>query len=307
MNRFKIAQTTSRFLPPLLAGYFREFFYPFSQAIKDKISFTRKSITGSVFSSNTQDLHSYWFGIHGFFDWRNILLAKAAAQFKKKSDIIEIGANIGTETIGFADIVGENANVHAFEPLTSNLQEIEKIKTLNKDLNIKIYPIALSNIQSTVDFIVPPVNYSGIGKIAFNNSDEKSRAIKVDVHLLDEYILKFNNVSGIFIDVEGHEYFVLEGAIQTINKFRPLVVLEVSESLLNENHKSSLDILQFFSTINYTCYYIGRFFIYKITPKKLNQFSRHANWICVPAGSHELISLIKRKLYKHILIPLTKI
>ena len=307
MNRFKLTQLSSKLLPPLFAGYFREFFYPFSQAIKDKISFTRKSITGSIFSGNTLDLHSYWFSIHGFFDWRNILIAKAVSLLKIQSDIIEIGANIGTETIGFADIVGNKAFVHAFEPLPANLLEIKKIMINNKDLNIEIYPIALSNKQSTIDFIVPPANYSGIGKIAINKPDEMQNIIKVDVHLLDEYILKFNNVSGIFIDVEGHEYFVLEGAIQTINKFRPLVVLEVSESLLCENLKSSNDIFQFFSNIDYKCYYIGRFLLYKITINNLSQFNRHANWICVPAGSNHLISLIKRKLYKHIVCPLTKI
>jgi FkbM family methyltransferase len=307
MNRFKLTQISSKFLPPLLAGYFREFFYPFSQAIKDKISFTRKSITGSIFSGNTLDLHSYWFSIHGFFDWRNILIAKAVSLLKIQSDIIEIGANIGTETIGFADIVGKTAFVHAFEPLPANLQEIEKIKINNIDLNINIYPIALSNKKSTIDFIVPPANYSGIGKIVLNKPDDMQNVIKVDVHLLDEYILDFNNISSIFIDVEGHEFFVLEGATLTIDTFRPLIVLEVSDSLLNENSKSSKDIFKFFENIDYECFNIGRFTIKRVSEDNLGAFNRHANWICVPSGSEKLITAIKRELYKHIILPLNRI
>ena len=298
MSLFKLMQQGCKYFPPLFSGYIRELCYPFKRAIKDNITFSRKSITGSIFSGNTSDLHSYWFSIHGFFDWRNIII--------KSPDIIEIGANIGTETIGFADIVGKDAFVHAFEPLPSNLKELEKIKQNNKHLNINIYPVALSNHQSTIDFQVPPENYSGIGKIVLNNKNNLN-VIKVNVHQLDEYILDFNNVSGIFIDTEGHEFFVLEGAKQTIQKFKPVVVLEVSENLLAEHSKSSKDILRFFETIDYDCYNIGRFLIKQVTWKNLLQCNRHTNWICVPLTSHELIIPIRKKLYKHIFSPLTKI
>ena len=35
--------------------------------------------------------------------------------------ILEVGANVGTETVSYADIVGPDGIVHAFEPVPSNV------------------------------------------------------------------------------------------------------------------------------------------------------------------------------------------
>lgn len=307
MTRFRITSTICKYLPPLIAGYCRELLYPHKRAIKDNFTYSRKSITGSVFSGNTHDFFSYWFGIHGFFDWRNLLIAKIVLSKHKNSDIIEIGANIGTDTIGFADIAGKNGTVHAFEPLIQNIEELEKIKENNKDLNIKYYPVALSNCQTTMDFLVPPEIYTGIGRLITDKNDNLENTIKVGVHRLDEYIAEFNSVSCIFIDVEGHESFVLEGAVQTIEKFNPVIVVEVSAPLLAEQAKSSMDIYSILNNYNYTCYYEGRFFMKKVKEQNIQLLNRHSNWVCIPATSSELIHPIKKILYKHIFLPLNKI
>ena len=306
--RYKIIKFLCQFFPPLLACYLRELLYPFKYAIIDNISFKRNSITGSTFEGNTSDIHSYWFGIHGFFDWRNLLIAKVATDIRKSGDIIEIGANIGTETIGFADIVGIYGSVHAFEPLSPNLDELKKITKNNKKLNITLYPHALSNKHGTLNFLLPPSNYSGIGKIVLNNNDFNPEFVKVDVLLLDDFISKFKDVSSIFIDTEGHELLVLMGAKQTINKHKPMVVIEVSESLLAENNCSSKELLLFFKENNYKCYNLGRFLISEVHDDNYHKFKRHANWVCIPALESKInIKLIKKSLYKHIFLPLNNL
>jgi FkbM family methyltransferase len=281
--------------------------YPFKKAVKDDINYVRKSVTGSSFSGNTKDIHGYCFGIHGFFDWRNILIAKAILTKCECSEIIEIGANIGTETIGFADLVGKKGKVHAFEPLPQNIEELEQIARNNSQLSLQIYPVAIGASNAIADFLLPPENYSGIGKIIKDKVDESNRVIKVEVHKLDSYLDNFSTVKGIFIDTEGHEPFVLSGAKLTIQKYNPVVVLEVSEPLLKENSKTSMDIFSFFQSAQYKCYNIGRFFLKDINKENISTFHRHTNWICIPKTSIDLLARIKTILYIHIFLPIIKL
>ncbi len=306
MFKFHATQIFCKFLPPLFSCYLRTLIYPFKKAINGDVNYTRQAVTGSIFIGNTKSFHGYCFGIHGFYDWRNILIARVIIK-KEYSEIIEIGANIGTETIGFADIVGKNGKVHAFEPLPFALKGLDKVRENNSHLNIQVYPVALGETKTVADFMIPPENYSGVGRIKNDHINKSEQFIKVHVHKLDQYINNFKSVEAIFIDTEGHEPFVLSGAKETIQKFRPVVVLELSDSLLAENSKTSMDIFLFFEGFNYDCYNIGRFFITKVKKKSVRKLHRHTNWICLPCQNSSLIYPIKKLLYKHILTPLVKL
>ena len=64
----------------------------------------------------------------------------------------------------------------------------------------------------------------------------------------------FNNipiVNFIKIDVDGFDYKVLTGAAQLLEKFKPIVFIELGEYHLNLNGDSAKDILRFFKKLNY--------------------------------------------------------
>lgn len=309
MSKLYICRTVSKILPPLFANYFRQIYYPFPEAIEAPVNFTRNSITGSPFTGSTADYHGQQFAIHGFFDWRNILIAKTIAENIDPSipfDIIEIGANIGTETIGFADIIRGRGTVHAFEPLQMNLRELEMNCILNPALPVKVYPVALGKEVSSATFLVPPENYSGRGKVS-QTDDDSVHNISVSIFPLDHYINDFNNPKAIFIDVEGYEPLVLDGGPKTIEKYRPVVVLEVSSSLLAEHGHSNRDILDFFDKAGYSCHTIGRLIIQDVQRKRLKSYTRDTNWICIPNEAPGLIGKIRKKIYSYHIRPLVKV
>ena len=65
----------------------------------------------------------YPFAVHGYFyctAWGITL-----AIFAPGDTIVEVGANVGTETIGFSDIVGRSGRVIAFEPVPANIAVFE--------------------------------------------------------------------------------------------------------------------------------------------------------------------------------------
>lgn len=299
MNRFKLAQILCSFFPPLISQNLRNLIFPRALAIQRAIDFSKKSVTGSIFKGNTLDFHGYPFSIHGFFDWRNVIIAHYLLQ-DTLGDIIEIGANIGTETIGFSDILITKGTVHAFEPLPLNVESLQRLE--NK--NIILHACALSNVNGSANFQVPSKTSSGEGKIVADHLvGNENEFIKVKVSLLDDYMPTFKNVKLIAIDTEGHEPLVLEGSINTLKAFKPAIILEVSPKLLKKTGDRKIeDLYSFFIQNDYVCYKIGRFTISKINVFDLKRITA-SNWFCIPKELSIKIKKLNKILLMRLLFP----
>jgi hypothetical protein len=69
---------------------------------------------------------------------------------------------------------------------------------------------------------------------------------------LDAYIAATTNIQLIKIDVEGGEMLVLKGAIQTLQRCKPIVLFEFGMAGANAYGVNPLAMFQFFSeTLNY--------------------------------------------------------
>jgi FkbM family methyltransferase len=55
------------------------------------------------------------------------------------------------------------------------------------------------------------------------------------------------------LDIEGFELKALEGAINTIQKYKPVVCVEMFEPWLNRYNNTRSDISDFFEQLDYTC------------------------------------------------------
>ena len=301
MGQLKSYQFICGLFPPILSQAIRGKIFPLEKARKLELDFSRISITGSTFHGNTSDDHSYRFSVHGFFDWRNIIIANSYTKYYK-GDIIEVGANVGTETISYCDIISPKWKVHAFEPLPDN---ILSLNVLVKNLkNLIVYPKAISNKTSIMHFEIPPKHASGIGKIVnIDNNEIPNNTFEVETLPLDSYLDIFQDVCLISIDTEGHEPFVLEGSKKVINKFRPAVIIEVSPKLLKKYANSSPEnIHQFFTDENYLCFTIDRFSLKSIVEINSNSNKSH-NWLCIPKEKQHIIKSIKQDLFLRALVP----
>ncbi|MBK5214593.1 MAG: FkbM family methyltransferase [Flavobacteriaceae bacterium] len=301
MKNLKYYQFICNIFPPILSQRIRNIIFPISVARQSNLSFSKKSITGSIFQGNISDYHSYRFAIHGFFEWRNIIIAKRYIE-KYKGDIVEIGANVGTETISYCDLIANTAKVHAFEPLPENFKSLKELtQRLN---NLVVYPNAISNKTAVVNFQLPPKHESGTGKIIENDSNQLIEdSLLVNALPLDAFMNEFKDVCLISIDTEGHEPFVLDGAQIVINKFRPAVIIEVSPKLLRKYaHSSSKNIQQYFIDLNYRCYIIKRSTLVQVNELNLN-LKKAENWFCIPSEKAGILKKIKRDLLMRAVIP----
>ena len=94
---------------------------------------------------------------------------------------------------------------------------------------------------------------------------------------------KITAVDFIKIDVEGYEYPVLEGALNTLTIFRPVVMFELNELTLTLSDKSEDDYLRFAQDNNYDVFGLQYGFKRDLLPiKTVEQLKLVSDLILVP-------------------------
>jgi FkbM family methyltransferase len=297
-KRLVLARKICRRLPPIISQRIRTVLYSFDLAKRDNYEFIARSQTGSKLRCQTKDFHGYPFSVHGYFEWRNIAIAIALAS--EGDVIVEIGANVGTETVGFSDIVGETGKVYAFEPLPSNIKVLHDLMKLSTYRNIKVYPYALSDRNQTLKFVVPPEYSSGTGHICHKKVDDNIKTIDVDCISFDSISKQINKATLIFIDAEGEEIRILRGARTYIRHFKPFIVLEASPMLLHRNGFSPKELYNEINNFGYIPYKISRFGVKKVESL---EFSDACNLICIDTKRQNIVNRIRKHILACALLP----
>ena len=298
--RLAIAQTVCRSLPPIISQRFRNLIYPYNLARQDNLKLIAKAQTGGSLEGSTKDFYFYPFSIHGYFDWRNVAIA--AAIINNGDTIIEIGANVGTETVSFSDIVGPKGKVFAFEPVPSNIEWLKKASQLSKFRNIVVKKCALSSEEGIFNFVSPPSHASGIGYLA-KKGEIIDESIKVKSVTLDSIEREIGKSKLIFIDAEGEEFNILFGAINYLNRYRPHVVLEASPKHLERAGSSFEDLYNLLKKLNYNIYEITRYGLQVVEPENIFNRRQGKNWLCLSSNSKQLVDSVRKNILRSAISP----
>jgi FkbM family methyltransferase len=271
--------------PPIIAHRLVNIIHPLG--LGDWFYYEGRGITGSYFKSNTKDLHGRFFYFFGYFDLKNILIVNALFGRWKSGNLCEIGANIGTETIAYSDIVAEKRCVYAFEPEPVNYNQLLN-QSYHISGNVKLVNKAISNSCGIMNFLKGDEISSGTGKLqTVSKGSHLENTIQVETITLDS--LRLGNIKVMLIDVEGHEPFVLKGAKNTILNCKPIIITEVSKKLLGKYASTTIkDFRSEFENLGYVCYKIGKIRLEKVLDNIGSQ-ENDINWICFPSGEEKQI------------------
>jgi len=165
----------------------------------------------------------YWYG------WvRNALEAemKFLELIVHNNDrVIDIGGNRG---IYAYQLWRRGAKVEVFEPNPTCYRVLEAWAADKQ--NVNVHSVALSSRAGSANLHIP-IDGSGIEHDASASIEHsgfaQARDQLVPLQTLDSY--QFEGVSLIKIDVEGHEYRVIEGAAKTIASSRPVLLIEIEQ------------------------------------------------------------------------------
>lgn len=154
----------------------------------------------------------------------------------KNAVILDIGANVGTFLYQLEKVL-THSNIYAFEP---NKKLNARLKRLFPKMHI--LPYALSDENTTAEFKVPIINGKMVASRGTLNTsykekgEENSYTETVEVVKMDDWATKksLDKIDFIKIDVEGNEMKTLIGGKNIIQKYKPVLMVEMEQRHHNQ-------------------------------------------------------------------------
>lgn len=148
-------------------------------------------------------------------------------RFMEGNVFIDIGAHIGKYTVQIAKVVGEGGLVVAVEPHPENYKALVENIRLNGLRNvISVNAAAWCGEDNLRLFIGDKCGHHSLVR-SFGRGFIKVRARALDGILRE---LKVEKADWVKIDVEGAEFEVLKGSLNTLRKHRPTVIIEITKN-----------------------------------------------------------------------------
>ncbi len=237
----------------------------------------------------------------GFYgEWVQLEIDFLLSLIKPGNTVLDIGANIGSHTLAFSKAVGITGHVCAFEP------QDKVFELLQQNIRLNSYAMNLSIYQRPVGAILGQM--VDIPKFTYDEEFNFGGTSLKDKFYKEYYQLPTLTIDSLYLracdfikaDVEGFEAEVVQGALETIKKFKPFLYLE------NNRPEQLTSIQIMLNTFNYA--------IFSHTPPTFNpdNFNKikenpwHGNYlepnmICLPVEKIPMLGSNPRWIGKRIL------
>lgn len=192
-----------------------------------------------------------------FTDEETSFLHSVTALIGSGTAVLDVGAHAGAWSRQLSTLVGSDGFVAAFEPVPENYRVL--LKRTKKHTNILTFNVALSNHRGRSAILVPvdtcQPSTAAIGCTADQlKNPERMKSIPITLKRFDDIadsVLKGRVLSFIKCDVEGHELAMIEGSIETIRKFRPIIMIEILREKWKNGIPSQSNVAQLLVNYGY--------------------------------------------------------
>jgi FkbM family methyltransferase len=256
---------------------------------------------GFVYRGKTGNLIDEWVLRAGVWEKFMLLFLDdyVAAAGLKDTAFLDVGANTGQHSLFMASRVKE---VHAFDPYPPVLKRLHENIALSKFTNVKVHEIGLGDRDAELPFFAPDGGNEGNGSF---RTGERERIPAGNLRIVagDEYLkgVPTAPVGVLKIDIEGFEEPALKGLRVTMEKHRPLVVVEIT--VPPQGTIASFEQLkglfpadyEFFAFVEYDYHYLtGNYELVEFAPIAAEFFKtgETRNLVVVPA---EKLAVMPRK------------
>jgi FkbM family methyltransferase len=151
---------------------------------------------------------------------------------KKDSVVFDIGANIGTHTLFVAN-KSTNGKIYSFEPSRNTYSFL--LKNIAGLKNVFPINMAVSDISGISTFYNATDNaYSGLKETGKKPIFQTENVLVVRI---DDFvnIQKIERLDFLKIDVEGFEHQVINGSMETLKRFKPIIMIEICKDQKSKN------------------------------------------------------------------------
>lgn len=213
--------------------------YPYSDGPEVKeIAFTEGLLNGiKIFTTENYKKSVYK---NGDYDIEVMLDSKTTISKKDQITIFDVGGFVGINSLLYAKEINTNSKVISFEPNPYNRNRMLKNFSLNPNYNFKVFveSFGFGTENSNVEMVMSsdidngPSSTSRIvgshPKITDKQLPSGFFSETASITTLDNYVDNSKEIPDIIkIDVEGAEFLVLKGSIQTLLRHKPLLYIEL--------------------------------------------------------------------------------
>jgi FkbM family methyltransferase len=180
--------------------------------------------------------------------WENHIYEFLKNNLKKTDTYIDVGSHYGCHSLIASEMCEK---VYSFEPqkILFDIQ-VKNFKD-NNIMNVKVFNNGLSNKNEilTMNKLDYEQSWINSGDVSVGLDGEE-----ISLKKLDSY--EFENVGIIKIDVQGYEKFVIEGALETIKKFKPILIVEFESGQLQKFGYGPKDLFDYIRSLDYVVYFL---------------------------------------------------
>jgi FkbM family methyltransferase len=144
-------------------------------------------------------------------------------------DVIHAGTYFGDALPALSKACPGDATVWAFEPNPENHLCASMTVLLNRLDNVRLTNAGLGSAESTAAMATRDESGRSLGgasRILPDELRDSGSAESIRIVSIDEVVPEDRNISVIHLDVEGYEKAALSGALRTIERCRPTLILE---------------------------------------------------------------------------------
>jgi FkbM family methyltransferase len=162
----------------------------------------------------------------------------------KESVTLDLGANVGL----FTKVLAKNSKkVYAIEPEPFNFKQLKK--NMKSFHNVTLFNVAVSNVTGWSDLFLSHCN-SGMHRLypsihCYWDKRVNVRTIRVDDLIYDE------NIDFIKMDIEGFEYFAIDGMRKLLRRSKPVIMSEFHPDSIRESGANPRDIFTMMRILDY--------------------------------------------------------
>jgi len=173
--------------------------------------------------------------------WEGLMSRTIQASLSPGDCAMDIGANMGYDSLLMSQTVGATGSVIAFEPDHNNLRRLlENTKNLQFQ-NVAIVSLALADIESLARIEIANIENTGQSNLRHAESNSLSQPVLVSrlENLME--LEKPINISLVKIDVEGFEFKVIKGMGNYLDSIQALTC-EINHEFLEQCGSSAKEL-----------------------------------------------------------------
>jgi FkbM family methyltransferase len=151
-------------------------------------------------------------------------MQEAFARFIKPGfTVYDVGAHAGYHSMFCGLLVGSGGRVIAFEPNSKSRESIERQMALNTHVSARVMPYAISD-ECRASYLDTT---SGSSQGYVSDVGDLAIELRTIDSLVRDQLLPLPDL--IKIDVEGHEEQVIRGALESIERNRPVILCDPND------------------------------------------------------------------------------